>query len=208
MDYQRKFGCSPVIKEAILFHGCRCLPGTDFKEGLLPNNQAIDLIWQHMYGAVGENLSYPDWKTWKSEFEKRCSDIYLKRLRFSDIRQRGPWGKFVREEWFLEYCGSNHYIHKAPEIVFDVLKTFTKSDRVNELYLKNTLGCLVHFRAPCQDPKRLGHGLVYLCDKRHCVVPQQYRGSYGLESMEGHSVPFEDILNVEFLPQDATRTDL
>jgi hypothetical protein len=200
-DFQRVFGCSPVIEEAILFHGCRCIPGTEFKEGLLPNDQAIDLIWQHTYGAVGENLSFPDWKTWKSDFENRSPDIYLKRLRSSDIRQRGPLGKFVREEWFLEWCDSNHYIHKAPEVVDAVLKTFPEIDRMKEFYLKNTLGCRGHFRVPCQNPRRLGHGLVYLCDKRHCVVPQQYRGSYGLESMEGQAIPFEDVLKVEFLDE-------
>lgn len=202
--FQAAFGCAPTIQRAVWYHGCRCLPGTTFEDGLLPNVQALSEIWHQLWKVIGKAVSSSSPEDLRSVFEAHTASMtgggYHQRL--MDSRQNGPWGKLVREDWFLEGSDSDHYLKSGPELVCFPLRHFSPDGELEKLYLKSTQACLVHFSAPCSDPQLLGHGLNFLRDTRFCEHPIEYVGYYGLESMEGKIVPFKDILNVEFLSPD------
>jgi|GEM_PF-2047606 len=200
-SFQKEYGCNPVIKQAVWFHGCRCLPKNDFKQGLLPNHQALDLIWQQLWEITREDLNFSSSQEMKERYESHSDSVSLGgyRDRLLDQRQKGPWGKLVRDEWFLSGTHSNHYHESGPEIVGFILRHFSPDGALEKKYLQKTKGCLVHFRTPCTNPVLLGHGINFLRDIRFCQHSIEYIGYYGLESMEGHSVPYSDTIKVEFL---------
>jgi hypothetical protein len=205
MDYwqqfEAEFGAEPEISGTVYFHGCRCPRFTKFEQGLLPNNQVIDLIWLQLWQIVGDRIGAANVGEMKARFlgePGRWRGDYHDRLSRS-IRERGPWGKLVRPEWFMERTNSDHYFKNAAEIVSIILNHFSSDGVLHEIYRRETVPCIVHFRTIRKDALALGHGLVYLRDKRHCVYWAQYTNHYGLDSMCGVAIPPEDILEVEFL---------
>ncbi|MFA6289960.1 MAG: hypothetical protein WC661_21460 [Opitutaceae bacterium] len=205
MDYwrqfQAEFGVDLKISGTVYFHGCRCPRFTKFEQGLLPNHQAIDLIWLQLWQIVGDRIGAVNVEELKSQFiakPGRWRGDYHDRLSRS-IRERGPWGKLVRPEWFMEGTNSDHYLKNAPEIVLIILNHFSPDGSLHEIYRNETAPCIVHFKTTGKDELALGHGLLYLRDKRHCRYPAQYTFAYGLGSMCGVAIPPEDILEVEYL---------
>lgn len=200
-QFQAEFGAEPVISGTVYFHGCRCPRFTKFEQGLLPNNQVIDLIWLQVWQIVGARIGASNVEEMKFQFiegRRRSSGGYIERL-WGPIRQRGPWGKLVRPEWFMERTHSDHYLRNAAEIVSIILNHFSPDGVLHEIYRRETVPCIVHFRTIRRDALALGHGLLYLRDKRHCEYWAQYTNHYGLDSMCGVAIPPEDILEVEFL---------
>lgn len=204
MDYwrqfQAEFGVEPKISGTVYFHGCRYPRFTRFEQGLLPNHQAIDLIWLQLWQIVGNRIGAANFRDMKARFlgePSRWRGDYHDRLSRS-IRERGPWGKLVRPEWFMERTISDHYLKNAPEIVLIILNHFSPDGSLHEIYRNETAPCIVHFITTRKDPCALGYGLLYLRDQRHCTHRAEYTGEYGLESMCGVAISDEDILEVEY----------
>ncbi|MBC8041353.1 MAG: hypothetical protein H7Y06_12480 [Opitutaceae bacterium] len=205
MDYwrqfQAEFGVEPEISGTVYFHGCRCPRFTKFDQGLLPNHQAIDLIWLQLWQIVGDRIGTTNVEEMKARFlgePGRWRGDYHDRLSRS-IRERGPWGKLVRPEWFMDRTNSDYYLGNAPEIVSIILNHFSPDGVLHEIYRDETVPCIIHFKTTRKDALSLGHGLLYLRDKRHCRYWAQYTHHYGLDSMCGVAIPPEDILEVEYL---------
>lgn len=205
MDYWRQFqvefGSEPEISGTVYFHGCRCPQFTKFEQGLLPNEQVIDLIWSQLWQVVGDHIEAASVEEMKDQFMRESGwwgSQYYARISSQSTRERGPWGKLVRPEWLMKNT-DGHYLKNAPEIVSIILMHFSPDRVLHEIYRKETVPCIVHFRTTRKDPCALGHGLLYLRDKRHCTHWGDYTNEYGLESMCGVAIPPEDILDVEYL---------
>lgn len=200
--FQDQFGVNPEILGTVYFHGCRCIRSNKFELGLLPNNQALEIIWQQVWSICGDLIGDPSAAAMRIRFEReafsRRSGGYFDRIS-GPARQFGPWGKLVRAEWFLESTGSDHYLKNAPEIISEILNYFSPDGAMYDLYRKATAACIVHFKTDLQDASRIGHGLLYLRDKRHCAHYAEYTAHYGLDSMCGVAVPPENILKIEYL---------
>ena len=198
-QFQAEFGAVPDISGTVYFHGCRCPRFTRFEQGLLSNHQVIDLIWEQLWQIVGAHVGAATVEAMKLRFFEGCGSDYRDRISGRSIRERGPWGKLVRPEWFMARTNSDHYLRNAPEIVSIILNHFSPDGMLHELYRRETVPCIVHFRTARKDAAVLGHGLLYLRDMRYCTHWAQYTHHYGLDSMCGVTVPSEDILEVEFL---------
>jgi len=192
VNYWNAFMCAfevkPKIAGTIYFHGCRCLPSTDFSLGLLPNHQAIDLIWRQIWEICGDAVDFRSLRAMREEYESSSQSKmpggYFARLE-GRKRERGPWGKLVRDEWFFKASNSNHYLNNGSELISLILKYFSKEMNLRELYRERTQACIVHFLTNESDPQNIGHGISYLRDRRFCKQEHEYQNFYGLESLEG-----------------------
>ena len=196
----------PKINGTIVFHGCRCPKNTKFDEGLLPNHLAIDMLWDHIWQTCQDLFDAECLEVVRRNFENRKDAHYLggyfDRLRGRRIRERGPWGKVVREEWFLEGSDSNHYLNGGPELIAVILNVFSNSVELRDRYAERTLPCIVHFLTDLCRADYLGYGIHFLRDSRFSEFYHDYHGYYGLTSMDGVTIPRGQILKIEFVNPD------
>ena len=196
----------PKINGTIVFHGCRCPKNTKFDEGLLPNHLAIDMLWDHIWQTCQDLFDAECLEVVRRNFENRKDAHYLggyfDRLRGRRIRERGPWGKVVREEWFLEGSDSNHYLNGGPELIAVILNVFSNSVELRDRYAERTLSCIVHFLTDLCRADYLGYGIHFLRDSRFSEFYHDYHGYYGLTSMDGVTIPRGQILKIEFVNPD------
>ena len=163
-DFEK--GDDPKIDGTILFHGCRCPKNTKFDDGLLPNHLAVDMLWDHIWETCSDLFEKESQDRLRRDFEDSQqasgSGGYFYRLKGQNLRESGPWGKFVRDEWFLEGSNSNHYLNIAPELILVIFNGFSNSVELRERYLERTLPCIVHFLTDLCSPDFLGYGIHFL----------------------------------------------
>jgi hypothetical protein len=206
--FEKRFQVNPQLDGAVYFHGCRVLreEGNPFSDGLLPNNQCIDRIWETIWRATKEHLDFSSPSEMKADYESSSSPFgsggYDSRLNGRRKREHGPWGKLTRPEWFIPWLNSNHYFRESPEIISLALQHFATHRELHTIYQQKTEGCLVHFILPEASSRDLGHGLSYLRDIRFCSHRIEYEDFYGLESAEGQVIQPHEILKIERIEQD------
>ena len=202
--FRSQFNPLTKIKDTCYFHGCRCYSKADFNDGLLPNHLAIEKIWENLWSIFQTHLPYNTCEEFRRIFEdsdkSRRAGGYWWRIRNDQPRQHGPWGKLVREEWFLPFSHSNHYLEHGPEIVKLIINHLEDkySGEFLQIFIQETEPCIVHFLSGKQNPIKIGHGLKWLLDTSDCVDENDF-DYYGLESMEGRVVEKGKILEVEIL---------
>jgi hypothetical protein len=205
--FERTFQVSPTLDGAVYFHGCRVLRNEEnpFSDGLLPNNLALDKIWEVLWKATRDHLDFPSPIEMKADYENSTSPFgtggYDSRLNGKRKREFGPWGKLTRPEWFIPWLNSNHYINCGSELVSLSLQHFAPDRGLHEVYREKTVACLVHFILPEASVRHLGYGLSYLRDIKFCEHRIEYEEFYGLESAEGRIIPKSDILEIERIEQ-------
>lgn len=204
--FQDSFRVTPAIERTICFHGTRCPRTTSFAEGLLPNHKIISCLWQMMWETCGEFVeaeSVEQMRTiYESSPDSRRAGGYYERIEGLRTRERGPWGKLIRDEWLISGRNSNHYFEAGPELVAIVLPFFSTSEvDLRAVFKSRTLPCIVHFATDRADPFDLGHGLAFLRDQRFCSFPHSYEEFYGIHSAEGSAVLNDAIIQIEFIEQ-------
>lgn len=204
-EFQKRFGVEPKMAQTVVFHGTRCPPTTDFSDGLLPSDKAINLLWNLIWETCRDHLDASSAEELKSRYEQtehsRKSGGYFDRLTGVSSRERGPWGKVIRNEWLIHGRNGNHYFERGPEIVQIVLSFLSTKHDLNRLFLERTTPCIVHFTTNWVDPYNLGCALSFLRDQRFCEYVHDYDDYYGIYSAEGVSVPYDRIQGIEFIEQ-------
>jgi hypothetical protein len=204
--FRDRFQVNPAIERTVCFHGTRCPRTTSFAEGLLPNHQVISSLWQMMWDTCGEFVDAESAEQMRTIYEvspdSRQAGGFYERIQGLRTRERGPWGKVIRDEWLISGRNSNHYLEAGPELVAIVLSFFSTTEDLRAVFKSRTSPCIVHFATARADPFDLGHGLAFLRDQRFCSFPHSYEHFYGIHSAEGSAVLNDSIVRIEFIEQD------
>jgi hypothetical protein len=169
-QFRSEYQIEPRIEDTCYFHGTRLHSLVDYEVGLLPNHLAIDKTWINLWRILKNNLpftSHQEFRTWFEADAEDHSPGYFTRISCADfIRQRGPWGKLMRHEWWQAGSRSNHYVLNGPEIVSLIMIYVEKRFCIpaKEQYLAQTKPCIIHFLSGRSDPTAIGYGLLYLKD--------------------------------------------
>jgi hypothetical protein len=162
------------------FHATRVLPNTDFAEGLLPLPSAVPRLIES-FARIGLRPAAARAKSFQRDAHKE---------KMQHRTSWGPFGHLVRDAAFSPV--QNHFL-RAPEAVVDLgfdLDAFRVA----------TVPCLVKFRAtdPRDDVADLALYYAYLAAWRQ---PADWDCSTTWGG-DGHTVPREDIVKIEFLNLD------
>jgi len=134
------------------FHLTRTVKTNNFEQGILPLDEAINLIWDFLYTLVDKELPLKEWIKFKSGSLSRAR------------KEFGPFAVLVREGAFRWRELGNHDYLAVPEIVEDVSIHFGKIYKLDllERFKKNTSPCIVKFIYDRVYPGLIGRALYYL----------------------------------------------
>ena len=159
IDYFKKeLNTKTDFKYTCWFHNSRVKKNTDFKDGILPLNLAIEDIESYLEylaksipnkkGDISENI-YPG-----SAFH------YFTKTR--DKMHWGPYGFLIRYAALKKIDLLHDYL-KLPEIVEDLIKSKYSNicSQLEATYLQNTVSCIVKFKTEISSQDLLGKALYY-----------------------------------------------
>jgi hypothetical protein len=185
--------------EMTCFHGCRCLPGEEFSEGLLPTHLVIDRVWKQLRSIFLE-FDEEIWRELRHDMDvgplgDRLGG-YRHRLKFS-----GPYAKQVRPTWFMDKQRDTHYVREGPELAMIICKELSRRANIDAVqgYTTATIPCLVKFRTTRVERHSLAYALLFLYSELHPEQPDLQGYFMGGFNGEGQPVPASDVLLVEYL---------
>ncbi len=194
-SFVSEFSVQPPAFCTSYFHGCRRFSHPNGSEDLLPNNLAIDHMWENIWFNCSDLLplkSLTDFKT-----ALRFSDQYgqyFQRINGDRVRDRGPWGFIVKD--CLKRNGTDHYLCRWPEIVSIIINFSEQTFGVDiSVRLKRrTAPYIIQFRTGDSDPVNLGYALLYL---HEAYDDTPLFPDYKCYSAHGQKISIDCILSIE-----------
>jgi len=197
MVFEEKFG-SPKdeIQEVCWFHLTRTLPGNRFKEGILPLNKALELVWNTLFTIFRDTEHYSKLRYQK---EHGGGDFHYNN-KTSDESQYGPFAMLIKDAAFHASSIGNHDYLWLPEIVEDICNGYETSFkiRLHETVVSSLKPCIVKFISNKKIDNELFDPIIYylyLTDKGESMRIDSnscFNGS-------GCLIGADNILKIEFL---------
>lgn len=195
--FRERFG--PPIRpwDAVCwFHLTRVPPITDFAEGILPLNLALNRIWDTVIGIPKETQTRTNLK------RLRAMGVpdYLYQMKACAKIHWGPYAMLVREVAFHARSIANHEYLEFPEIIEDICNGYQKqfSERIHEEISAGLQGCIVKFVGDGRGGSRAMTPALFYC---WCKAHDQGLSHYSNTCYdgEGRVISRSLILKIEFI---------
>lgn len=194
---ENSFGSPFPLDEVCWFHTTRILPGTSFKEGILPLNAALPRLKERLIDAlddvqVGDQLRsvlHSDGVADNHYFNKTQNSMHW-----------GPYAILVKEVAFHATRLSQHDYLGMPEIIEDIYNGFQKTsgiDLMPEFSEKLKPGIIKFLNSNNHDESCIATALCYVYSSIQEGVP--CTNSVTCFDGENNPVPPQDILKVEIV---------
>lgn len=194
-----RFG-SPKIPDVVYwFHYTRVLPGTTFKEGLLPLDQVLEHIWDVLEHIFVSSPLLPRIRTSR----RSQSATWMYRHKLSMPSDYGPHGMLFGDLHENRRCFSLSNFLRVPEIIDDILGMFSSTDYEDAMNLVHhaLVPCVVTFQAPSRYPTYIVHHALLYVNASLRGESLTYAYSYDGPSCV---VPPEKIVRVRWLDANAS----
>jgi hypothetical protein len=193
-----EFGPARKLDRVCWFHASRVMPGTTFENGILPLNTALPPLKETLIQAVDdENI--------RQQLHAVLMDDAIQnsqyQLKTKDSAHWGPFGILVRETAFQPRQVGQHDYLGMPEIIEDICNGFETSTGVAllEIYKAKLVPAFVKFSSTENSP---GYPIAAAIGYVHSIIHERAptRTALAYFNAKGQSVPYRDILKVEYLP--------
>lgn len=203
---QSTMDCGTDFDKTCWFHATRTWPENTYDDGLLPLNQAIDKIWDFLFELAKDQITAQEWRDFRNSMDSGSGNYnaYLYRMKLNNAKiHGGPVAFLVKQIAFVRNSRYVDYF-ACPEIVKDICNNCSKTNLM-KLYQSNTVRCIVKFIDHTAQIGALKTAPIY--------VYHYYRGleldfgDYCAYSFDGKGIPVpkENILSIEFLPNNITK---
>lgn len=178
------------------FHITRTFKNNKYKNGLLPLNKSLDIIWEGLFNRFQSTKYLERLKSLRIS----GIDDYQYQLKINNIKLLGgPYAILIKEIAFRNIHLGNQYLDFA-EIIEDICNGYQKkyNECIKKIVKKSLVPCIVKFKSS----KRVGKGcispaLYYL----YKICHNEELSIYSNTCFDGEdkSIPIEDIIKIEYL---------
>lgn len=180
-------------------HLTRTLRGHDFREGILPLNEAIEkIIWPAFFKIFRGTKHLTRLKHMK----QHGVDDRLYKMKIQHEYLGGPYALLIYDKAFERTTVKTGFL-EFPEIIEDICNGYQNSynKSIHNIVKNSLVPCVVKFKSRKQLYKLyVTTALYYLYNIYHKKEQSIYSNS--CFDGEGESIPFEDIIKIEYLDKE------
>ncbi|HHT9113606.1 MAG: hypothetical protein HZA47_11515 [Planctomycetes bacterium] len=191
-------GQSKELKEVYWFHLTRVFKGTNFLEGIRPLGNALSDIWEKLINMFENTEHSLNLKSLRNIINETYYSFYS--LKIKNASHWGPYAILIRDAAFCTKEMGTHDYLRIPEIIEDICNAYKAEYgyEIHEQVISSLIPCIVKFKSK----KKLGldcieAALYYI----YCKITDRRLSIHSNTcfNAENKNIPYEDILNIEYL---------
>jgi hypothetical protein len=178
------------------FHATRVLPGTDFRDGVLPLRRRLDSIWMLLESLASDWTTPAEWRHFRRNMQGPGAQQY--QLKISSSLHDGPYAFLVRDAILQPRDLWSHDYLDMPEIIEDICQSYQQvfARPLYERVQAATRACIVTFRSTEPRPDAVAAALMYV----HRLARREDLFLHCNTCYDGKGIPIpaRDLVGVEW----------
>ena len=199
-SFDKNFG-QPVkqIDSVMWFHLTRTVKSSDFSEGILPLDIALEKVWEILVSLVNtceqrENLA-----------KLRMQGVPNRhfKLKVNENMHQGPYALLILDVGFKSEEVGNHDYLRIPEIIEDICDGYQVkfNESIKEIVINKLKKCVVKFEANTETKETNHRFLTPALSYCWCIINEEELGSHESTCFdsEGKIIPKKQIIEIKFI---------